>query len=161
MPLKNYQARIIYLLTQQELKIAEIYRFFSGLFPAMREFWDALAQEKMEQATWIEYLYRKAQADIVQFQDGKIKTYTVESFLKYLDENLTKIKMKAPTVQTAFSLALGIEQSLLVRKVFDHFQTSDRETMAVILELQNKNKEHAERIEQAAATAAAATPKHG
>jgi rubrerythrin len=152
-PLKTYQSRIVYLLTQQELLIAEIYRFFAGLFPERRDFWEDLARDQMEHATWVEYFYKKAASDTIRFEEGKIKTYTVESFVKYLEENLAKVKEKAPTLQAAFSLALNIENSLLVRRVFELFLSSDPEMIKLLKNLQTKLKAHRSRIEDASGEA--------
>lgn len=154
-PLKTYQSRIIYLLTQQELLTAEIYRFFAGLFPDRRDFWEDLAREEMEHATWVEYLYKRAATDTVRFDEGKIKTYTVESFIKYLEDNLAKVKEKAPTLQAAFALALSIENSMLVRRIFDLFIGSDPETMTLLRDLRIKLTDHRKRIEEAVADLAA------
>lgn len=52
-PLKPYQSKIIVLLSQQELRIAELYRFFAGLYPDLREFWTDMSKEHMEFATWL------------------------------------------------------------------------------------------------------------
>ena len=146
-PLKPYQSKIIVLLTQQELLVAEFYRFFSSLYPDLREFWSDLAKEQMEHATWVEYLYKKAQEGAVHFDEDKIKTYTVESFVKYLEDNLARVKEKAPAPQAAFSLALNIENSLLIKKVFDRFQSADRELSNLLLSLREKKVDHRKRLE--------------
>ena len=148
--LKPYQGRIIALLAKQELLVAEIYRFFSGLFPETRDFWDTLSKEEMDHATWMEYLYKKAQAGTVRFSEDKMKTYTVETFVNFLNDTLTKIKERAPTVQGAFSIALDIEKSLLIRRVFDHFHSSDRELAGLLLDLRRKMKDHRTKIEEKA-----------
>jgi hypothetical protein len=150
-PLKTYQSRIIYLFTQQELLIAEIYRFFAGLFPNRRDFWEELARDEMEIATWVEYFYKKATTDEVRFEEGKIKTYTVESFIKYLEDNLAKVRIKAPTLAAAFSIAQNIENSLLVRRVFDLFQSSDPAMLSLLKDIRSKRSEHRRRIEDAVA----------
>ena len=149
--LKMYQGKIILLLNRQELLIAEIYRFFAGLFPENREFWTDLCREELEHAEWVEYLYKKTQTDSVIFREEKLKSYTVETFVKYLEGHLTKVKEQAPTLEAAFSLALNIEKSLLVQKVFDHFQSSDKEIAALLRELQRRMKDHRKHIEQQAA----------
>lgn len=146
-PLKAYQSKIIVLLTQQELLLAELYRFYSSLYPDLRDFWSELSREQMEHATWIEYCYKKSEEGSVTFDEGKIKTYTVESFVKYLEENLAKVKAKAPAPQGAFSLALGIENSLLIKRVFDHFKTGDQELSTLLGSLREKKKDHLKRLE--------------
>ena len=83
----------------------------------------------------------------MSFDEGKIKTYTVESFVKYLEDNLAKVKEKAPTPQGAFSLALGIENSLLIKRVFDHFQSGDQELTTLLGSLREKKKDHLKRLE--------------
>ena len=151
-PLKTYQSKIILLLTQQELLIAELYRFFSSLYPDTRTFWDDLAREEMEHATWVEYFHTKAQSAEVEFQEDQIKTYTVESFVKYLQDSIAKVKEKAPTQQAAFALAAGIENSLLVKKIFDRFQSSDKELGMLLRKLREGMQEHRKRIEKMAAS---------
>ena len=146
-PLKGYQSKIIVLLTQQELLLAELYRFFAHLYPDLRDFWSELSREQMEHATWVEYCYKKAEEGAVNFEEKNIKTYTVESFVRYLEENLAKVKEKAPSPQGAFSLALGIENSLLIKRVFDHFQSGDQELTTLIESLRKKKKEHLKRLE--------------
>ena len=146
-PLKGYQSKIIVLLTQQELILAELYRFFAGLYPDLRDFWSELSREQMEHATWIEYCYKKAEEGALSFEEGKIKTYTVESFVKYLEENLAKVKEKAPSPQGAVALAMGIENSLLIKRVYDHFQSGDHELITLLGSLREKKKEHLKRLE--------------
>lgn len=151
-PLKNYQSRMISLLTRQELLVAEIYRFFSGLYPATREFWDGMAKEEMEHAGWMEYFSHKAQSAEMHFLEGHLKTYTVESFVNYLEESLAKAKEKAPPPHAAFSLALNIENSLLVKKIFERFASSDRELNMLLLQLQGKMDDHRARMMHMAAS---------
>ena len=149
--LNRYQDKIILLLNRQELLIAELYRFFSGLFPETREFWTDLCREELEHAEWIEYLYKKTQIDSVVFREEKLKSYTVETYVKYLEEHLAKVKEKAPTLEAAFSLALNIEKSLLVQKVFDHFQSSDKEIAILLKALKDRMKDHRKNVEKQAA----------
>jgi len=149
--LKIYQGKIILLLNRQELLIAELYRFFAGLFPENREFWTDLCREELEHAEWVEYLYKKTQTDSVIFREEKLKSYTVETYVKYLEGHLAKVKEKAPTLEAAFSLALNIEKSLLVQKVFDHFQSSDKEMAVLLKNLQDRMRDHRKHIEQQAA----------
>ena len=149
--LKLYQGKMILLFNRQELLIAEMYRFFASLFPETREFWTDLCREELEHAEWIEYLYKKTQTDSVDFHEKKLRSYTVESFVKYLESNLAKVKDKAPTLEAAFSLALNIENSLLVQRVFDHFQSSDKEMAVLLKNLQDRMRDHRKHIEQQAA----------
>ena len=152
MALKDYQGRIIALLTQQELLMAELYRLFGGLYPDNRDFWNALAVEEMEHATWVEYLYKKAQAGQVTFLEKNVRTYTAESFVAYLQDNLNKVQSKALPQQAAFSLALGIEGSLLVKKLFDHFETTDKDLSILLRDLRDKMTTHRKKLELKAAS---------
>jgi hypothetical protein len=146
-PLKPFQSKIIVLFSQQELQIAELYRFYASLYPDLREFWNELSMEQMEFATWLEYFYKKSDEGTAQFQEGHVKTYTVESFVKYLEENLAKAKEKAPTLQAAFRLALDIENSLIVKKVFDRFQSADRKLANLLGTLRDRKRNHLKRLE--------------
>jgi rubrerythrin len=159
-PLKPHQGKIIVLLTHQELLIAELYLFFSSLFPNLRDFWDALSKEEMEYASWLDYLYRKVQNGTVHFNEERMRTYTVEAFVRYLNDMLTKVKQRAPTLREAFSISLDIENSMLIRRIFDHFQTSDRELAARLRELREKIAHHRGRIEARSADHVGTRAKH-
>jgi len=155
--LKEYQNKILSLLIQQELLVAELYRFFSSLYPETRDFWNELAREEMEHATWVEYLQTKAQSSEVEFREDQLKTYTVDSFVKYLQDSIAKVKEKAPAQQAAFALAIGIENSLLVKKIFDRFHSTDKELGMLIRKLQDGLHEHRQRIEKMAGSSPAAS----
>lgn len=146
-PLKPFQSKIIVLLTQQELRIADLYRFYAGLFPELREFWTGMSTDQMEYATWLEYFYKKADEGAVQFEEGKVKTYTVESFVKYLEDGIARVKEKAPPPPAAFRLALDIENSLMIKRVFDHFKSADRQLINLLNTLREKKKDHLKRLE--------------
>ncbi|MDA8100526.1 MAG: hypothetical protein M0042_12995 [Nitrospiraceae bacterium] len=143
-------------MTKQELLIAEIYRFFSGLYPEARDFWDRMAKEEMEHATWVEYFHTKTQNNTVHFLEEKIKSYTVEAFVKYLEDNLAKVREKAPPLEVAFSLAMNIENSNLVRRVFDHFHSSDHEAATLLQTLRIKMRDHRKNFEDMSAKISAA-----
>jgi rubrerythrin len=149
--LKDYQEKIVALLIRQELLVAELYRFFAGLYPDLREFWTDMAREELEHATWLEYLLNKARTGAVIFREEKIRTYTVESCLKYVEESLAKVKERAPLPKAAFSLALSLENSLLLKRIFNHFQSADPELSALLTGLQTKLESHRRRIEIQAA----------
>ena len=52
-----------------------------------------------------------------------------------------------PSPQAAFSLALNVENSLLIKRVFDRFQSGDRELSNLLQSLREKKVEHRKRLE--------------
>jgi hypothetical protein len=57
------------------------------------------------------------------------------------------VKEKAPTTQAAFRLALDIENSLIIKKVFDRFQSADRKLATLLGTLRDRKRGHLKRLE--------------
>ena len=153
--LKPYHGRMIALLAQQKMLIADLYKLFSGFYPDNREFWSSLAIEVMEHATWVEYFYRKAVNGEIHFQESQAKTYTIESYIKYLEDTIARVKGKAPLQSAAFSIALGIEQSVLIKKIFDHFLASNTDLANQLNSLRQRSLDVKKKIQDRAAQARA------
>lgn len=114
--------KIVRLFIDQDRKRAELYSLFAGQFPELREFWGKMAVEERSQAEYLEMLIRKMDAGDVSFVESRTKTYTLRSFIDFLDGIIGKAVKKRMTVPGALSISLDIERSNIGTKVFDHFK---------------------------------------
>jgi len=53
MELKEYQLRILELLTVHEEGMSELYSIYSQKFPTKNNLWSTLSQEEVTHASWI------------------------------------------------------------------------------------------------------------
>lgn len=148
--LKEYQNRMIYQLVQQEFLTAELYKGLAWRFPRHEDLWLSLSADELEHATWLEYLFKKTGEGIVEFEEQRIKTYTIETFHAYLQNAIESVKNDRPMLARALSLTLDIERSLLEKRIFEHFTSSDREMVRTLRDLRNKMNEHVQRAERSA-----------
>lgn len=86
--LKPYQEKIITLLLKQETLLASLYQTFAQKFPEHEEFWSQLAREEEKHAGWLEQLRAATKKKVVLFNEGRIKTYTMETFVQGMGEHV-------------------------------------------------------------------------
>lgn len=144
--LKDYQERILGLMIDLEFKLAELYTILSEQFSTHQEFWSSLSAEELEHASWLEYLFKKAGEGSLVFQEEATKTYTVEASLSYLTGVIEKAKHRDLSLAQALSLSLDIENSMLEKKVFEHFQSNSLDLKNVLKTLKDETERHATTI---------------
>jgi hypothetical protein len=146
-PLEPYQQKMIELFIEQELKLAELYRMLSEKFPEQKNFWFTIHREELEHAQWVEDFLKQTETGTVAFQENKTRAYTVQAFLVYVKKALDKVR-SGVSYKQAVSLAKGMEESLLERKIFDHFPGDSPALIAVLRKLHEESAEHLEKIKK-------------
>ena len=127
--------------------MAELYRILARQFPEHCEFWLSLCAEELEHASWIEYLYKKVEEGLLQFDERHTKTYTVDAFIDYLTRTIESVKDEQPSLARALSMTRDIERSLLEKRIFEFFSSGDREMIAVLKDLDAKLASHVGAVE--------------
>lgn len=113
--------RIVNLFIDQDRKRSELYSLFAGRFPEHRQLWDRMARDGRSRAEYLKALLEKMESGEVTFTESRTKTYTLRSFIEFLDGIIEKTVRNQMTVPGALSLTLDIERSNIGSKVFDHF----------------------------------------
>lgn len=149
--LKEYQKKMIFMLVQQKLLTAELYTTIAGHFPDHKDFWHTLSADELDYASWLEYLFKKAEEGDIEFHEKRLTTYTIKVFHEYLQNAITGMKEEKPTLSRAVSLTLHIERSLIEKRMFEHFAGYDKDLSAVLRTLRRNMLAHSERGERAAA----------
>lgn len=142
MAMQSYQQKIVDLMIQQELTLAEVYQFLSKRHKDHTNFWRALQNDELKHAQWIEYFKKRADDGDAVFFEDKIRTYTIQSYLEYLQGVLKKLRITANSFKVDLALAVDIESSLLEKNVLQHFKGDDPELIKTLRNLNTETTEH-------------------
>lgn len=140
--MEKYQQNIFNLMVKKENQLAELYSIFAVSFKEFAPFWEKMAKEQRSFASWLIKLREAEEKNLVSFDEGKIKTYTMETFLKHMDELITGAQDGKVSAKKAFRIAFDLERSLIVTKKFQHFESFSEEGTRIIGLLDDELKKH-------------------
>lgn len=141
------QKNLIDLLIKQEKLLANLYTIFSDKFLKHKDFWKKLAEEEHHHAKWLYQLYEAGEKNIIYFDEGKITTFSLETFIKGVEEVILKAELDKLDYKKALVLAADFERSLIEKSVFSKFRGLTDKSKNVMKILENQTKEHFTRIE--------------
>lgn len=148
MALKPYQEKIIQQMIDQERLLSELYSLFAKEFPEYSAFWTELSEEEKRHVKLVEKLGEAEKKGMVLFDEGKVKTYTLSTFIAYLEKQLQRARDKEFSIAAAFSCAHDLEQSLIEKEVFTRFDSIKEMNRSVLNKLREDTKNHAEKLRQ-------------
>ncbi|MFZ5774477.1 MAG: hypothetical protein ACOY3Z_03215 [Thermodesulfobacteriota bacterium] len=119
--LKPYQEKIISLMIRQETLLATLYQSFARQFPEYEAFWNKLSLEERKHAGWLEQLRDATAKKVVLFSEGRIKTYTLETLVKGVEEKLRRAEAGGFDLRQAMACTVDLERALLEKNIFSHF----------------------------------------
>lgn len=140
--LKPYQEKIIALLLQQETLLANLYHTFAQKFPEHEQFWSQLAHEEEKHAGWLEQLRVATEKKIVLFSEGRIKTYTLETFVQGLEEKLDRARADGFDARQALACAIDLERCLIEKNAFSLFEGLTEKASSIMKFLAKETREH-------------------
>lgn len=146
MELKAYQEKIIRQLIEQEKMLSELYAVFARQFPKNEKFFMYLSKEENRHAKLIEKLYEAAKDDKVIFDEGKMKTCTLDAFIKRLQVILTKAKNKEYDLAGALVCVADYETSLIEKNIFTHFESINEKVNSTLKRLHSETLNHVDRV---------------
>jgi rubrerythrin len=145
--LSLYQKEIIELMVRQEYLLADLYTLFKEEFPEHSEVWNDLAKEEKKHAVWLKQLFDAGEKGIVLFDEGKIKTSTMKTYIQHLEQIIARAEKKELNLAQAVSFAIDFEQSLIEKNVFTHFDTTSEKARMILLRLILETENHIRKIE--------------
>jgi len=150
MKVKPYQEKILHQYRTQETLLSKLYSVFAGQFPEYKEFWERLSAEEEKHARLVEKLSLAAMKGLVLFDEGKIKTVALDTFIKHLEALIANAERGEFQALTAFSIAADYETSLIEKNVFTRFGALSEKSKKVLNILNSETLEHIERVKEAA-----------
>lgn len=146
MDLKPYQEKIIQQMVTQEKLLSRLYALFAQQFPEYAEFWGKLSKEEETHSKLIEKLWEAEKKGLVFFDEGKVKTYTLNLLIGRLEEVVEKAERRGFDLPSAFACAVDYESALIEKKVFTHFDSLNKKIKSSLKRLQDETLKHVERI---------------
>lgn len=149
MPNRNKKASIILdKLVSNEESIAKLYRKYADAFPILREFWSSLASEEIDHASCIRSLGGQIETLPVSMDEGRFNAIAIQTFIDYLDRELSRLKEQEIPLIEALSITLYIEQSLIESKFFEVFKTDSAELQCTLTKLRDETLAHRNRAKE-------------
>lgn len=145
---ESYQKKVLHQYRLQETLLSRLYSVFARLFPEHKAFWEKLSLEEDKHARLIEKLSQATQKGLVLFDEGKIKTFALETFLKRLEMLIAKAEKKEINALQAFTLAADFETSLIEKNVFTRFEALTEKGKNVLWSLNSETLDHIERVKK-------------
>ena len=149
MGLKPFQEKILQQLIQQENMLSELYEIFADQFPLHEKFWEKLSLEEKRHSKLLEKLYAAATTEKISFDEGKIKSITLNAFLSRLGDIIIKAKNNEYTLSAALTCAVDYETSLIEKKIFTHFDSLNKKVKDTLKILQSETLNHVDQVRKA------------
>jgi len=144
--LKPYQEKIIQQMVTQEKLLSRLYALFAQQFPEYAEFWGKLSKEEETHSKLIEKLWEAEKKGLVFFDEGRVKTNTLNLLIGRLEEVVEKAERRGFDLPAAFAYAVDYESALIEKNVFTHFDSLNDKIKGSLKRLQSETLKHVERI---------------
>jgi len=146
--LEPYQKKIIELMVKQELLLGRLYTIFADRFPALEKTWLEMAREELKHAEWVKKLYLAEKKELVAFDEGKTRTYTLKIFIENLEKVIRQAQDGEMTIQKAVAYTRDFEMSLIEKNAFARFEVVDERVQGVLTRLQSDTRRHARKAQE-------------
>lgn len=141
------QIKILELMAQNEAAVAQLYAHYAQHFPQLNDFWTKLSKEEVEHAKIIRGLIPHVQQKTVFFNQDRFPRAAIESTLKYVSQEVARLKREKIPLMKALSIAFQIESSLIEKKYFGVFEGDNFKLKTLLNELRLATKRHVEMVE--------------
>jgi hypothetical protein len=145
--LEHDQIKILMRLHELEQSLAAMYALFSEKFPAHRDLWSVLIKEELEHADAVQELYRRTYENAVFFPEGATRCDAVESTLAHVKNMCERARLDKVTAEEALDFGCDIENSLIAKNIFDHFEV-DPDFTAQLRYLRDSSEKHAQLVQR-------------
>ena len=136
------------MLASNEEVVGRLYQACAKKYPECEDFWTGLAVDEKTHADWIRQLAGQVGEGRIHIEPGRFKKEAIESFGKYVQEEISRIKGSDLPLITALSIALDIEKSVMESNFFEIFATDSEELKHVLHDLAEATEEHVKRVEE-------------
>ncbi|MFW6011900.1 MAG: ferritin family protein [Desulfosalsimonas sp.] len=145
--LKSSQKEVLELMIKQESLLAKLYGLFAEQFPEHREVWKELNREEENHANWLRQLYDAGEKSIILFNDVRVKTPALRTYVAHLGHLIERAEKKELTLDRAVAYTLDFEKSLIEKNVFSHFDSASEKARSVLNRLRSETENHIKRIQ--------------
>ena len=145
--LEPYQKKIIELFIKQEMLLSRLYGIFAKHFPKEKNFWADLSGDEKKHAKWLKQLFEAEKKGLVLFDEGRVKTHALNTFIQYLEKKINIAEQGGVTLKEAAVLSLDLERALLEKNAFSHFDGLSKNAEGILNQLMVETGNHIARVE--------------
>jgi rubrerythrin len=98
---------------EMERQVASIYSTFMQFFPEEKSFWDDIAHDELDHASWLSNVNFFEMIDLLPSKDLLPTIETIENSLKYVQHKSKELKSSTLSLENALQLALRLEESMV------------------------------------------------
>lgn len=135
---------ILHLFSQNEEKVAKLYRIYAGKFPAQKDLWLKIAKEEEEHVKILKKLHEKLLSKNLSLGANKYLKEVIEYIGVFLDERLQFAIEGQISALDAVETALRIEQSMIEKKCFEMMKLDTAEILETFKQLDEETNSHIE-----------------
>lgn len=96
-----------------ERQVASIYSMFMRFFPDEKSFWDDIAHDELDHASWLSNVNFLEMIDLLPSKDLLPTFEIIENSLKYVEQKSVELKSRVLNLEGALKLALRLEESMV------------------------------------------------
>ena len=148
MSLEPNEKKLLKQLIHQEVLLSKLYALFSRQFPKHKEFWVKLSKEESRHAKLLEKLFEATKTGAIFFDEEKIETYQLDTFLTRLEGIIDKAEREEFNLTSALACAVNYETSLIERNIFSYFDSLGDKAKGTLTILQSETMKHIEWIKR-------------
>ena len=134
-------------MIRQESLLEKLYTLLAEQFPEHSGVWKYLAGEEKKHAIWLKQLYDAGEKGFILFDEGKIKSASLNTYIEHLKQIIGRAENKELTLVQAVSYTLDFENSLIEKNVFTHFDSTSEKARIILNRLNMETQSHVNRIQ--------------
>jgi hypothetical protein len=142
METKEMQSKVVDLLKENEVAMRDMYLEFSKSYVVYESFWKGIATEEESHAAWINTLYYKMNAGLVEFAQSRFPLEAIKNNINYMKGMTAKAQEKKLSLLEALEAAVHMEHGMLENKFFEVFKDDSMELQIVLEALRLGTREH-------------------
>ena len=134
------QKPILILFEENELNIADLYDLYAQKISMERSFWKKISRDEVSHASSI----RKANRMNDTITETPFFREVIAYVMNFVLDEIEKTKKSNITHKDALHTALRIERSMIEKRCFDMFTSTNKNVHSIFLKLNNETERHIE-----------------
>ncbi len=143
------QPDVLIRLAENEEAIGTLYGEYAARFPDYAGFWYEMAGDEAEHAGWLRGLSSGAGPGGLPVDENRFNLRAIETYMKYLQEELDRVRRGETPLLNALSVTLYLEESLMERKYFEVLEADSQGLKRVLRDLSAATASHVARAREA------------
>ena len=129
-------------IAANEVKLAELYEVYAGLFAELAAFWKHLSAEEREHALWVHRLEDNLRSGAFPLTAHRIDVPAFREFHTYLEQRIQEAYATPPSLFAALTVARDIEKTLVERPFFEVFDSDALQVKRLLNALHESTERH-------------------